>query len=369
MHGQHEAAEVAGKTACAQAYPTVRRARGASTRRITGRIGGRSFGLLLAGIVSCGPCFAADFAEREDVKAFITEMVERHGFEADSLRTMFRGVQISEGVLKAIAKPAEALPWYKYREIFVKPDRVEQGVRFWEENRAALERARGAYGVPEEFIVAIIGVETRYGRNAGQYKVIDSLATLAFEYPPRAAFFRGELEQYLLLSREQGFDPLALQGSYAGAMGIPQFISSSYRNYAVDFDVDGVTDIWANADDAIGSVGNYFHRHGWLKGGLVTVPAETIAGATVAAPASGLEPDVGAADLEAMGIRPALQLPDGEKVKLLALEVESGKEYWLGLRNFYVITRYNRSPLYAMAVFQLAQLIRERQSGAAGDAR
>jgi membrane-bound lytic murein transglycosylase B len=325
--------------------------------------------LLLAGAAACGPCFAADFAEREDVKAFIAGMVERHGFDAERLQQTFRGVQIADGVLKAIAKPAEALPWYKYREIFVKPDRVEQGVRFWNENRTALERARGAYGVPEEFIVAIIGVETRYGRNAGQYKVMDSLATLAFEYPPRAEFFRGELEQYLLLAREQDFDPLELKGSYAGAMGIPQFISSSYRRFAVDFDVDGVTDIWTNAEDAIGSVGNYFHSHGWLKGGPVAVPAEPIAGATVATPASGLEPDIAVADLEALGIRPALHLPEGEKVKLLVLEVESGKEYWLGLKNFYVITRYNRSPLYAMAVLQLAQLIRERQSGAVGDAR
>jgi membrane-bound lytic murein transglycosylase B len=324
--------------------------------------------LLLAGTVACGPCFAADFAEREDVQAFIAGMVERHGFQAEPLREMFRDVRISDGVLKAIAKPAEALPWYRYREIFVKPDRVEQGVRFWNENREALERARGAYGVPEEFIVAIIGVETRYGKNAGQYKVFDSLATLAFEYPPRAEFFRSELEQYLLLAREQGFDPLELKGSYAGAMGIPQFISSSYRRFAVDFDIDGVTDIWSNADDAIGSVGNYFHSHGWLKGGPVAVPA-THAGDTAVEPGKGLEPDITVAELGAMGIQPALALPGREKVKLLALELESGKEYWLGLNNFYVITRYNRSPLYAMAVFQLAQLIREQQSGAAADAR
>jgi len=320
--------------------------------------------LLLAGALACSPCPAADLLEREEVRAFIEDMIARHSFEAEELLETFRGVRLSDGVLKAIAKPAEALPWYKYREIFVKPDRVELGVRFWKENRAALERARRAYGVPEEFIVAIVGVETRYGKNAGSFKVIDSLATLAFDYPPRGDFFRSELEQYLLLTREQGFDPHALKGSYAGAMGIPQFISSSYRNFAVDFDVDGVTDIWGNADDAIGSVANYFHRHGWLKGGLVALPAQQVGDGPAVQPAPGLEPDLAAADLESLGVRPDMPLPAGEKIKLLALETESGTEYWLGFRNFYVITRYNRSPLYAMAVFQLAQLIRERQAEA-----
>ena len=319
--------------------------------------------LLLAGVLACSLCSAADFAEREDVRAFINGMVTRHGFEAERLREAFHGVEVSESVLRAISKPAEALPWYKYREIFLKPDRVEQGVRFWNENRAALERARSAYGVPEEFIVAIIGVETRYGKNAGDYKVIDSLATLAFDYPPRAEFFRGELEQYLLLAREQGFDPRSLKGSYAGAMGIPQFISSSYRRFAVDFDVDGVTDIWGNPQDAIGSVANYFHNHGWQKGGLVALPAGQVGGGAAVQPGTGLEPDLTAADLEAMGIRPALPVPPGTKVKLVALETESGPEYWLGFQNFYVITRYNRSPLYAMAVTQLAQMIREQQAG------
>jgi membrane-bound lytic murein transglycosylase B len=324
--------------------------------------------LILAGLLACTPCSAADLLEREDVRGFIADMQARHGFETEALNSVFREVRLSDSVIKAITKPAEALPWYKYREIFVKPDRVELGLRFWKENREALARARGAYGVPEEFIVAIIGVETRYGKNAGGFKVIDALATLAFDYPPRAEFFRGELEQYLLLTREQGFDPLSLKGSYAGAMGIPQFISSSYRNYAVDFDIDGVTDIWGNPDDAIGSVANYFHRHGWRKGGLVALPADAVNGAAPA-PAPGLEPDVPVSELGPMGLRPALPLPDGEKVKLLALEAESGTEYWLGFRNFYVITRYNRSPLYAMAVYQLAQLIRERQAEALGDAR
>jgi membrane-bound lytic murein transglycosylase B len=325
------------------------------------------FCLLLAGFIACSQSPAADLLERDDVRGFVAGMVERHGFDADRLREILRGVHFSDSVLKAIAKPAEALPWYKYREIFIKPDRVAQGVQFWKENRAALDRAHRAYGVPEEMIVAIIGVETRYGRNTGQFKVIDSLATLAFEYPARSSFFMSELEQYLLLTREQGFDPHSLKGSYAGAMGIPQFISSSYRNFAVDFDIDGVTDIWNSPDDAIGSVANYFHSHGWVKGGIVALPAE--AAGTAPEPAPGLEPDLALEDLDRIGIRPAIPVPSGEKMKLLSLELESGREYWLGLRNFYVITRYNRSPLYAMAVYRLAGLIRDGQAGPVSDAR
>lgn len=325
--------------------------------------------LLLAGAAATAPARSAELLEREDVQGFLARMTEQHGFSREQLETAFRDVRISDGILKAIAKPAEILPWYRYREIFLQEDRVRQGLEFWQQNAATLARAREAYGVPEEIIVAIIGVETRYGRNAGSYRVLDALATLAFDYPPRSAFFTAELEQFLLLAREQGFDPLVLKGSYAGAMGIPQFISSSYRNFAVDFDIDGVTDIWQNPVDAIGSVGNYFHRHGWLKGGLVTLPAEPEPASAAPEPAPGLEPDLDAEGLERLGIRPAIPLPGGEKVKLLALELESGREYWLGFRNFYVITRYNRSVHYAMAVYRLAESLRARRTESTADAR
>jgi len=314
-------------------------------------------GLLYA--VCAGACAApAAVTDRADVSAFLSDMAARHGISIDELTDVFRRVRFSDRVLKAISKPAEALPWYRYREIFVKPDRIRLGVEFWRENMATLRRAEGAYGVPAEIIVAIIGVETRYGRNIGDYRVIDALATLAFDFPERGEFFRGELEQYLLLTREQKMDPLGLKGSYAGAMGIPQFISSSYRRFAVDFDIDGVTDIWKNPADAIGSVANYFHEHGWLAGGLVTLPAATRPDLRPAV-SSGLEPDLTRADLDSLGVTSPVPPPAGEKVKLLEFETESGPEYWLGFRNFYVITRYNHSPLYAMAVYQLAQRIRE----------
>lgn len=305
-----------------------------------------------------------DVLKRDDVRAFISSMVAKHGFDARELDLIFDRVRISSGILEAIEKPAEALPWHRYRNIFIRPDRVRSGVQFWREHADTLKRAEQTYGVSQAVIVAIIGVETRYGRSKGQHKVIDSLVTLAFEYPKRADFFRGELEQFLLLTREQGVDPHAIKGSYAGAMGIPQFISSSFRRYAVDFDIDGLTDIWDNPIDAIGSVANYFRAHGWLAGGLVTLPVRAPDGAVEPLIGEGLEPDVPMDRFTQMGIQAPIKVPGQEKAKLLALEGEKGKEYWLGFWNFYVITRYNQSPLYAMAVFQLAEEIRTARGDA-----
>ncbi len=208
----------------------------------------------------------SDLLEREAVNSFIENMVAKHGYDGAQLNALFSKVTLSGKIIAAISKPAEALPWYQYRAIFLKPDRIHSGVTFWHEHKAQLQRAEQQYGVPVEVIVAIIGVETRYGRNTGSFKVLNALSTLAFDYPKRSPFFTRELEHYLLLTREQDIDPLTLKGSYAGAMGIPQFISSSYRAYAVDFDGDGVTDIWRNPTDAIGSVGNYFQETRLAKG-------------------------------------------------------------------------------------------------------
>ncbi|MBI2994169.1 MAG: lytic murein transglycosylase B [Gammaproteobacteria bacterium] len=321
------------------------------------------FGGLLCAFCAAACAAPAAVTDRADVSAFLSEVAARHGISIDELTSVFRKVRFSDRVLKAISEPAETLPWYRYREIFLQPDRIELGVEFWRQNGEALRRAESAYGVPAEIIVAIIGVETRYGRNIGDYRVIDALATLAFDFPQRGEFFRDELEQYLLLTREQNMDPLGLKGSYAGAMGIPQFIASSYRRFAVDFDIDGVTDIWKNPTDAIGSVGNYFREHGWLTGGLVTLPVSTRPDLRPAV-SSGLEPDLTRADLDSLGVTSPVPPPAGEKVKLLEFETGNGPEYWLGFRNFYVITRYNHSPLYAMAVFQLARSIREMHEAA-----
>ena len=311
----------------------------------------------------------ADFSQREDVARFISAMADRHGHDAAALQALFSDARSSRKIINAISRPAEALPWHKYRNIFLKPDRILQGAQFWRENQAQLDRVAARYGVPPEVVTAIIGVETKYGRNTGGFRVIDALATLAFDYPKRARFFAKELEHYLLLTREQSLDPRLPTGSYAGAMGIPQFIPSSYRAYAVDFDGDGVADIWENAADAIGSVGNYFKEHDWRQGDEVAVPARVASGDASAALTAGLKPTLTMADLTALGVAPAagIAAPAATaKVKLLELENKNGPEYWLAFHNFYVITRYNHSALYAMAVHQLAGAIKAEAELAKG---
>lgn len=303
----------------------------------------------------------ADFSQREDVARFVSAMEARHGYDAGALQALFSDARSSRKIINAISKPAEALPWHKYRGIFLKPDRIRQGLQFWRENQTQLDRVAARYGVPPEVATAIIGVETKYGRNTGGFRVLDALATLAFDYPKRGRFFAKELEHYLLLTQEQSLDPRLPTGSYAGAMGIPQFIPSSYRAYAVDFDGDGLADIWENAADAIGSVGNYFKEHGWRQGGAVAVPATVADGDVSAALTPGLKLALTMADLAALGIAPeagSAAPAASAKVKLLRLENKNGPEYWLAFHNFYVITRYNHSALYAMAVHQLAGAIK-----------
>ena len=319
--------------------------------------------LILLAALYISSQFSAVYAsvlDREDVRQFITEMSTRHGFDVDGLDAIFRKVEFSDSVIAAISRPAETLPWHKYRPIFLGPARIQMGVDFWRRHRDSLQRAQAQFGVPPEVLVAIIGVETRYGKDKGKYPVIDSLSTLAFGYPQRSSFFRSELEQYLLLTREQGFDPLSLKGSYAGAMGIPQFISSSYRNYAVDFDHDGVIDIWNSMDDAIGSIANYFKLHGWQPGGQVAIPAVVKSDKYKQLVSDDLKPVNTIAELRSYDIMPSTALSPETLSRFLVLEDSNGSEFWLGFENFYVITRYNTSPLYAMAVYQLAGEIKSR---------
>ena len=300
----------------------------------------------------------AELLERAEVAAFVRDMVAEYDYDADELNDVLGRVQLSEKVIAAISRPAEALPWHRYRSIFIKPSRVRGGVEFWRRHLAQLEHASELYGVPIEILVAVIGVETRYGNNTGGFKVINSLSTLAFDYPKRSKFFTGELKHYLLLAREQSLDPHTLKGSYAGAMGIPQFIPSSYRAYAVDFDEDGLIDIWENPADAIGSVGNYFKLHGWREGAGITTPATVPETDIPALLTKGLELKLNMGDMATGGVTAAGDIDPAEKVKLLQLENKDGYEYWLALHNFYVITRYNHSALYAMAVYQLSEAIR-----------
>ncbi|MGE3774687.1 MAG: lytic murein transglycosylase B [Gammaproteobacteria bacterium] len=294
------------------------------------------------------------------VAAFVADMHARHDFDANALDALFARAQRLDSVLAAISKPAEYKPWHAYRPIFLTRQRIDQGVAFWNEQAPILAAAEQKTGVPAEIIVAIIGVETSYGRNTGSYRVLDALATLAFHYPKRAPFFRSELENFLLLTREESVDPLAPTGSYAGAMGLPQFMPSSFRHYAVDFDADGHRDIWRNPRDAIGSVGNYLAEHGWRAGEPIVVPAaQSDANAREVGDTIDLKYTI--AQYAMRGVRPLDQI-GGQyaEVPAVLLGYESSAtatEYWLGLRNFYAITRYNRSPKYALAVFQLADAI------------
>ncbi|MGB5438873.1 MAG: lytic murein transglycosylase B [Gammaproteobacteria bacterium] len=302
----------------------------------------------------------ATYAANPDTQAFIGEMVARHGFNSSELDKQFSQAQRRDDILELMSKPAEKrLRWFEYRKIFLTQDRIDGGIAYWNENAEILDRAAASFGVDPQIIVAIIGVETRYGRITGRHRVLDALSTLAFDYPPRSTFFRKELEQYLLLWQEEDIDLLATKGSYAGAMGYGQFIPSSYRAYSVDFDLDGKRDLWNSPDDIIGSVANYFRAHGWEAGGPVAIPASVSGDKYQAILALGYKPGTMLGIMRQNGILPAKSLPDSLPGSLLSFDQKDGPEYWVGLNNFYVITRYNHSPLYAMAVYQLSERIRE----------
>ena len=316
--------------------------------------------LLLAGQLAAASLAGHSYIKRQAMKNFIDDMVRKHDFNSVELVTLFSKVRPRPDIIKAISNPAEAKPWYLYRKIFLTDSRIEGGVAFWKQHAKTLARAYKVYGVSPEYIVAIIGVETRYGKYKGRYPVIEALTTLAFDYPKRGRFFRRELEQYLLLTREEKVNPLDLKGSYAGAMGGPQFISSSYRRYAVDFDNDGKRDLLNNYDDMIGSVANYFHVHGWRRGELVVTRALIKGTVFKSLLKLGVKPHTSLYRMERYGVKPKDRLTNDHIAAIIELEAKKGHEYWLGLNNFYVITRYNRSPLYAMAVHQLAREIARR---------
>ena len=302
---------------------------------------------------------ADNYDDRAEVREFIDDLVNNHAFDKTELSRLFAEVKRQQKALDAIARPAEAKPWHEYRAIFITPERIDRGVQFWRENEALLERAEQNYGVPASIIVAIIGVETFYGRRMGTYPVFPTLTTLGFDYPPRAAFFRKELHHFLLLAREESLDLHAMKGSYAGAMGQPQFISSSFRRYAIDFDNDGKRDLWNSNADAIGSVANYFQHHGWQSNSQVTVPAKIDGAAHKKLLDRGMKPSITPATLKSHGVRPKYGPVVEENVAFFEFDLTDGKQHWIGFDNFYVITRYNRSPLYAMAVYQLSLEITE----------
>ena len=312
-------------------------------------------------------CLADGYQEHPLTRDLVERMVVEHDFDREALLELFSQVEKKQSIIDAMERPAEKVkPWHEYREIFIQEQRIDRGVEFWRTNASDLQRAEREYGVDPAVIVAIIGVETMYGRITGSYRVMDALATLAFDYPKRSPFFTKELENFLLLTREQDKDPLSLKGSYAGAMGYGQFMPSSYRNYAVDFDGDGRIDIWDNTTDAIGSVANYFVGHGWRSNQHVTVKATAANGYREDDINKLKVPDTSVEELRSQGFTPVGQIDGSKKAIPLRLEVENGDEFWLGFDNFYVITRYNHSYRYAMAVYQLSELIRERMGREAG---
>ena len=311
-----------------------------------------------------------DYRFREDVEQFIERLAGSSDYSEQELVDLFSQVKNQRHLFERMNKPAEKLEWHQYRKIFLTDKRVSRGVAFWERNSELLDRIERDYGVPPEIVVAIVGVETFYGQYKGKAPVFDTLVTFAFDYPKRARFFTAELEAYLRLARENGFDPRSLKGSYAGAMGMPQFISSSYRNYAVDYDGDGHADLFESLPDVLGSVANYFRKHGWKPGAPVVHPLQgdaTAAGRFK----TDLKPAYRWAQLKAAGFSSEEPIPDDAPVSLLRLKQPQSEEYWAGRDNFYVITRYNHSELYAMAVHQLGQAIRQarRQQLAKGEAR
>ncbi len=310
------------------------------------------FSVLLSSVVR------AETPDSARLTQFINKMVGTHHFDKKPLAQLFSQVEIKQAIIDAMTRPAEGMPWYKYRKIFMREARIQGGVKFWQENQQVLANIRQRYGVPEEIIIAIIGVETLYGQRMGGHRVIDALSTLAFAYPKRSQFFSSELEQFLLLCREEKISPLEPMGSYAGAMGMPQFMPSSYRYYAVDYEGDSKRDIWHNSADTIASVANYFSRHHWQAGQFIGFPVKANGTQYKKALTKGLKPDFTVQQLRALKVQLPEQLKGSEKVKLLSFEQEGGNDLWVGLNNFYVITRYNHSSLYAMAVFQLSTAIK-----------
>ena len=290
-------------------------------------------------------------------EAFIARAAAEHDLDPEYVRGILARARYQQSIIDAITRPAEARPWYRYRPIFLTETRIAGGVEFWRANAGLLAEIEERFGVPAEIIVAIVGVETNYGMNTGSFRVLDALATLGFYYPRRAEFFASELGHFFRLAGEEDLPLEEVRGSYAGAMGIGQFIPSSYRAYAVDFDGSGRRDLWRSLPDALGSVANYLADHRWETGQPVVLAVESVPGALEEE--FPVRPAHTLAELADLGIEfDGGGLDPATPATLVELEVEDGSEYWIGLNNFYVITRYNRSPLYAMAVTQLAGEIR-----------
>lgn len=293
---------------------------------------------------------------RPDVQAFVNQLVKQHHFDKTQLLAAMKEAKFQPQIIESMERPYEQKPWDVYKDLFLTPARVQAGINFWQANQQALARAEKEFGVPANIIVAIIGVETLYGKHQGEYRVLDALTTLAFYYPKRSAYFTKELAEFFQLCREQGVAADKFSGSYAGAMGKPQFMPSSYRSYAVDFTGNGRSDLINSDHDAIGSVANYFHRHGWQTNGPVAQPATIIGSRYKQLIINSKSPNYVLRHLMTEGVRPQSSVGNHHsKAGLIELTTQTGQEYWLAYPNFYVITRYNTSPQYALVVYLFSQ--------------
>lgn len=317
--------------------------------------------LLLAGLVLSGPVHSLELSDYPKVQQFILEMEEKHDFDSYVLEQLFEEVDIRQDIIDIMNTPGEAKPWHQYKDQFVTQLNVKRGVRFWNKWRRELEHAQHQYGVDIEIILGIIGVETQFGVNRGRHRVIDALTTLAFVFPRRNALFRRELEQFLILTREMKQNPLTVTGSYAGAIGLPQFLPSSYREYAVDFDRDNKVNLMGSETDAIGSIANYLKVHGWKRGEPVIDNAIVDDSNLEWLDQDDIKPSLSMLDLKARGVSAATHVDDNDrKAALLRLQGKQKHIYRLGFDNFYVITRYNKSTKYAVAVIELGNMIKDR---------
>lgn len=304
--------------------------------------------------------------QRPEIIEFVNDVVSRDGLNRQDVRALLKEARPQPRIIEIVNRPIEKVaPWWEYRDRFLSAERISDGVRFWLDHKNTLEQISAQYRVPSEYLVAILGVETHYGRNTGPYRALDALATLAFDYPPRQKFFRSELEEFLLLVKENKLDPLTVPGSYAGALGVPQFMPSQYRRYAVAANADRRRDLWGDWDDILASVANYLNEHGWTAGGPVLAETRLEPDPSFQIEPHNLELNQTIESLAAHGVKVEMSVPADTAVVLISAEQRDGPAYRVGFHNFYVLTRYNASARYAMAVHELAQTLAQRMHDAA----